>query len=304
MWASQRRVTPAQARPAHPQRIRIPAGASPTASDVAPGRPGGSRGSLPRASCAIAPRWLGAYGAISASGDVACRGLGASPRPHHALPDQHGQREAPGAHTFAAPRELGGRAERLHGSVENFCLDNPIAKGCQVPAANYLGRTRPGPGGHRAGQQPPARHASAGTAGRMATSPGSHRRPQAQEQCHTPLFSSGTARCGVRITHAGMPGFLRCNAMLAVAWWCGEWADCTAIAADVCAPHKAGHHERRRFGAGFTLPWCRQLSGRAGAGPPRRPFPRCPAWSIPRPRPGRPRSAGRGPIRHRYRGVL
>jgi len=183
------------------------------------------------------------------------------------------------------------------GSVENFCLHNPVAKACQVLAANYLGRTRPGaarikqasntppdmPVRELLGVWPPVRGLVNG------------RRPRSGVTLHcSPLERPG---CGVRITHAAMPGLLRCNAMLAVAWWHGEWADCTAIAADVCAPHKAGHPERRLSGAG-------KVSGRAGAGPPRRPFPRCPAWSIPRRRPGRPRSAGRGRTRHRYRGVL
>jgi len=164
-----------------------------------PSRPGGSRGSLPRASRAIAPRWLGAPKVLSARrGVLARRGPGTPPRPHCALSYRDCQREPPGARPCGptgtgrpcrAPVRVSG--ELLPGLSGRAGLSGPYR---EPPWADSTWA-----GVRTAGRQPPARHASAGTAGRMATSPGSRRR-QAQKRCHTPLLSSGNGRCGVCIS--------------------------------------------------------------------------------------------------------
>jgi hypothetical protein len=67
-----------------------------------------------------------------------------------------GERRRAGAQHGCAPQDPEGRAERLCGSVEHFCLHNPIAKGRHVLAAYHLGRTRPGPARvEQTGNSPP-----------------------------------------------------------------------------------------------------------------------------------------------------
>jgi hypothetical protein len=104
---------------------------------------------------------------------------------------------------------------------------------CRVPPS--VGST--GAVARKAGPRRLATHASPGTRGHMATSPGPCRQsPPALSWFRTPSLSLEDLGAGV--SSAPCAAESRFNQILPVGQAGGEWADCTAMVTEVCAPHK------------------------------------------------------------------